>query len=110
MKQPDVYKGRYVLIRGALDDLKVDGGKTTALLLETSLRATAREVDVGTRYRTERTESFSGQGELRSTRLGNASAIEKLTVHWPEGRNEQFTVPALNQYTTLIEGAGQKAQ
>ena len=38
--------------------------------------------------------------------LGSGSAIEDVTVHWPDGRNERFTAPLLRQYTTLVEGTG----
>jgi hypothetical protein len=40
--------------------------------------------------------------------LGNAASIERLTVHWPDGKSEQFPVPVLGKYTTLIEGTGRK--
>ena len=39
--------------------------------------------------------------------LGDASAIDRLTVHWPDGKREAFTAPPLRQYTTLIQGRGQ---
>lgn len=75
LRQPDVYKGRYVVLRGALDDVKTDAaGKASARLLETSLRATAHEVDAGPRSRTETTRSFNGQLDARSTRYGDANA------------------------------------
>ena len=74
MRQPEVYKGRYVVVRGALDDVKMDAGKATALMSETSLRATAREVDVGTRYRSEYSSSGSGQADVKTTRYGDTSA------------------------------------
>jgi hypothetical protein len=38
--------------------------------------------------------------------LGSAPQIDSLTVHWPNGRTERFTVPPLRQYTTLVQGAG----
>ena len=36
--------------------------------------------------------------------------IGRLTVYWPDGKSERFTVPALRQYTTLVQGTGVEAQ
>jgi hypothetical protein len=72
LRQPDIYKGRWVLVRGALSDLKQDGGKAAALVHETSLRATSREVQVGSISRTERSGNASFRGEAQTTRYGNA--------------------------------------
>ena len=38
--------------------------------------------------------------------LGDATQIDALTVHWPDGKNEHFAVPPLRQYSTLVEGGG----
>ena len=38
--------------------------------------------------------------------LGDVTQIDSLTVHWPDGKSERFTVPALRQYTTLVQGTG----
>ncbi|TMH37951.1 MAG: CRTAC1 family protein, partial [Betaproteobacteria bacterium] len=40
--------------------------------------------------------------------LGDVSKIDSLTVHWPDGKQEAFTLPPTRQYTTLIEGSGLK--
>jgi hypothetical protein len=40
--------------------------------------------------------------------LGDSPEIESLAVHWPDGRDERFRVPALKRYTTLVEGTGLK--
>src|SRR5438105_11494267 len=47
LRQPDVYKGSWVLLRGALSEIRREAGKPDAIVGETSLRATAREVQVG---------------------------------------------------------------
>jgi hypothetical protein len=72
LRQPDVYKGRWVLLRGALSDLKQEGGRAAALVRETSLRATSREVQVGNISRSESSSSTSFRGEAQTTRYGNA--------------------------------------
>jgi hypothetical protein len=40
--------------------------------------------------------------------LGDVTTIESLTVHWPDGVQESFSIPPLRQYTTLAEGSGLK--
>jgi hypothetical protein len=39
---------------------------------------------------------------------GEATSIDGLTVHWPDGRSEGFAIHPLRQYTTLVQGAGLK--
>ena len=38
--------------------------------------------------------------------LGEASQIEALIVHWPDGRTEAFATPPLRQYSVLRQGTG----
>ncbi len=38
--------------------------------------------------------------------LGAATSIEAIEVHWPSGKVEHFTAPALDQITTLTESTG----
>src|SRR5947207_5985556 len=76
LRQPDVYKGRWVLVRGALSEIRQDGNKAAAMMRETSLRATAREVADGPISRRDTSYKGSGQGEFsRSSRnsSGNRS-------------------------------------
>jgi hypothetical protein len=35
--------------------------------------------------------------------LGGGAQLEALFVHWPDGSREQFPVPALRTYTTLVQ-------
>jgi hypothetical protein len=62
LKQPDVYKGRWLLLRGAIDEMKQNGSGAAAMVRETSLRATAHEVQVGTvsRNSSSATTNFTG--------------------------------------------------
>ena len=89
LRQPEVYKGRWVLLRGALSDLKTDGGKAAAMVHETSLRATSREVQVGSISRTDHTSNTSLRGEAQSTRYGNARGSAQITG---SDRTEHSTV------------------
>ncbi|HEY4883845.1 MAG TPA: hypothetical protein VII08_09410 [Myxococcales bacterium] len=67
LRQPDVYKGRWVLVRGALSEIRQDGNKAAAIMRETSLRATAREVADGPISRYESSSKGSAQGEFSSS-------------------------------------------
>ena len=74
LKQPDVYKGRWLILRGALQELRSEGGAQAALIAESTLRGATREMEVGPKYRTEHQSSGSGSAEVRTTRFGDASA------------------------------------
>ena len=89
LRQPDVYKGRWVLLRGALSEVKQESGKTAAMLRETSLRATAREVQVGNINRSDHTSSTSARGEAQTTRFGNARGSAQIDSR---SRSEYSTV------------------
>jgi hypothetical protein len=38
--------------------------------------------------------------------LGDATAVERLIVYWPDGRAEAFAPPPLRRYATLVQGSG----
>jgi len=38
--------------------------------------------------------------------LGDASGIDALIVHWPDGKEERFPPPPLRTYTTIAQGGG----
>jgi enediyne biosynthesis protein E4 len=38
--------------------------------------------------------------------LGDASQIDSLIVHWPDGTEERFPPPSLRTYTTISQGSG----
>ena len=65
-------KARWVVVRGALKDVKQDGQKAAAMVSETSLRATSHEVQVGTVSRRESSSSTTARAEAQTTRFGNA--------------------------------------
>ena len=73
LRQPDVYKGRWVLVRGALSEIKQEGNKAAALMRETSLRATAREVQDGPIHRYESSSQAKAQGEYSSSGRSSTS-------------------------------------
>jgi hypothetical protein len=66
MQQPDVYKGRYVLLRARLFDLKMDQKNATAMLAETSMKPAEALRDSGdvyvSSYNRGSSASYSGSG------------------------------------------------
>jgi hypothetical protein len=51
--------------------------------------------------------SYYSQNDLRvHFGLGEASAVERLEVRWPNGLEEQWTAPGLDRILTLKEGTG----
>ena len=68
LRQPDVYKGRWVLVRAAVSEMK----QNAAYVRETSLRATAREVQVGPIRRTDHSSSTAVSADVQTTHYGNA--------------------------------------
>lgn len=85
LRQPDVYKGRWVLLRGALSELRQENGKAAAMVRETSLRASSHEVQVGDVFRRDSTSSGSASADIQTTRYGNASADAQYRT---SGRDE----------------------
>jgi hypothetical protein len=74
LRQPDVYKGRWLVLRGSLADLRSEGNVHTALLNESALRSAEREVKVGRRFKNENESQHNSSGDVRSTRYGDAAA------------------------------------
>lgn len=67
MKQPEVYKGRYVIVRAKLVDVKMDDKSATAMLAETSMR-TAETVR-GDFY----VSTYSGSSNVRGSGSGSGA-------------------------------------
>jgi hypothetical protein len=38
--------------------------------------------------------------------LGQATTVDAIEVHWPSGKQENFTVPGVDRIVTLTEGSG----
>jgi hypothetical protein len=42
--------------------------------------------------------------------LDKGGEVDRLVVHWPDGRRERFTPPPLNRYGTLVQGQGDEVK
>lgn len=89
LRQPEVYKGRWVLLRGALSEIKQEGAKTALIMRETSLRATSREVQEGSISRVDRSGTTSARAEVQTSRYGNAQGSAQVSS---SGRTEYSRV------------------
>jgi hypothetical protein len=89
LRQPDVYKGRWVLVRGALSEIRQESGKPAAMVRETSLRATAHDVQVGNVSRWDRSSTASSQSQVATTRYGSARGSSQYSSN---GRSEFSTL------------------
>jgi len=67
MKQPDVYKGRFVIVRAQLFDVKMDDKNATAMLAETSMRPAEAMRDSGDVY----VSSYSGGASYKGSSSGS---------------------------------------
>jgi uncharacterized membrane protein YgcG len=77
MKQPEVYKGRYVLLRARLFDVKMDEKSATAMLAETSMKPAEALRDSGDLYVSSSnssggsSHSGTGSGAYSTDRYGS---------------------------------------
>src|SRR4051812_1931650 len=101
LRQPDVYKGRWVLVRGSLSDIRQEGNRAAAMIAETSLRATAHEVQVGPISRYDSSYRASGQGEFSSSsRTSNSSGSSSRTDSRANGSGS-YNSSGRSEYSTV---------
>jgi hypothetical protein len=96
LRQPDIYKGRWVIVRGSLEDLKANGGGVAAMLHETSLRTTGRDVDVGNSYSYSSSSSGSvsgsGSASSNSSRYGSNNSSGSGSANYKSSSNSTYSV------------------
>lgn len=86
MAQPDTYKGRYVLIRAKVSDIKNAANATTVRLAEFSLGSAGFEYDIGPARRStsnynassSRSSAMAASGSYNTTKYGSGSARGSL--------------------------------
>lgn len=72
LRQPAVYKGRWLVLRGRLGELQTDGAQSAALLSETTLHNNVYDQQVGSSSHHE--SSSSGHIDARTSQFGSGSA------------------------------------
>ncbi len=95
LRQPDVYKGRWVLVRCALTEIRQEGNRAALMMRETSLRATAHEVQDGpiSRYDTSARGSARGEfsGSTRNARTGRTDYSGAGSGQYSSSRRSEFS-------------------
>ncbi len=79
VREPQLYKGRWILVRGALTAFETESGRPAARVRETSLRATSREVQDGATARWDRSGTVSVQRDVQTTRYGDARSTKQIS-------------------------------
>ena len=81
--QPDTYKGRYILIRAQVGDVRSEGEKPTVWLVEQNLGSVGSEQRVGVMRRKEKSSTTSGnlggQTTLGSGQIGGTISKDEST-------------------------------
>ncbi len=101
LDQPELYKGRYILLRGSLADLRAEGGLATALLRESALRSAVREFETGPKARTDREETTTLNGDLRTAAYGD---FQGRGAVGRSGRTDRATVSRRFENENVITG------
>jgi hypothetical protein len=97
LRQPEVYKGRWVLLRGALSEVRQEGARTAVVMRETSLRATAHEVQSGPISRYESSSHAAGQGEYANSTKSSSGA----RTDYRSSGNGQYSSSRRSEYSTV---------
>ncbi|MFL5343335.1 MAG: hypothetical protein ACJ8AT_00985 [Hyalangium sp.] len=97
MAQPDTYKGRYILVRAQVGDVRSEGDKPTVWLVEQGLGSVASERQVSVTRRKDTVSTTSGNlgGE---TPLGNGNVEGSLSKG--ETTRRTITVPHYDNVST----------
>jgi hypothetical protein len=102
--QPDTYKGRYLLLRAQVADVRSEEDRPTVWLVEQSLGSVAREQQVGyaTRRDTSRQHSGSLDGEVGAFGLSNVGG----QLFTRESETTSLTLP---RYDNVSDETGREA-
>lgn len=105
MTQPETYKGRYVLFRAQVGDLRNDAeNKPTVWLVEHSLGSVASEQRVGVAYQQDTSTTWSGSVGGRTETLGAG------TLGGTVGQAErQVTSQTIPNYDNISQETGREA-
>ncbi|MGA3135466.1 MAG: CRTAC1 family protein [Terracidiphilus sp.] len=114
----NVMDGHPVLLRNVSPDknhwleLKLVGAAPTATSKGSPRDAVGATVYVTANGMKQRGDVLSGGSYLSSNDprphfgLGQATTVDAIEVHWPNGKVEKFTVPGVDRIVTITEGKG----
>lgn len=71
---PDIYRGRLVMARVRVDDVKTDRNRTTVRLAEIALGGQVKYVEGSSRWKSSTTREGQGEAKWNSSRYGSGSA------------------------------------
>jgi len=102
--QPDIYKGRYLLLRAQVADVRSDEDKPTVWLVEQSVGSVVREQPVGYTTRREPVKVRSGSlgGDVGTFGLANVGG------HLSTRESEQSSA-SVSRYDNLSDETGREA-
>ncbi|HEX8539711.1 MAG TPA: hypothetical protein VF664_19775 [Cystobacter sp.] len=102
--QPDIYKGRYLLLRAQVADVRSDEDKPTVWLVEQSVGSVVREQPVGVTTRRDSVKVRSGAlgGDVGT--FGRANVGGQLTT-----RESEQTASSVSRYDNLSDETGREA-
>lgn len=102
--QPQLYEGRYVMIRGTLDEVRTSGEAVAARLTESMLQAEEWEVPIGQIRRKVATTRYGGSISGQTTTLGNGKAGGQLDVS-----GDDYEMDVARRYDNVLVGTGRDA-
>jgi hypothetical protein len=101
--QPDTYKGRYILVRAQVGDVRKDGDKPTVWLVEQGLGSVASEQPVGLVRRKDTASTTSGS-------LGGETTLGSGTVGGSLSKSEATrSVDTIPHYDNVSSETGREA-
>lgn len=101
--QPKLYEGRYVLIRGTLDEVRTQGEAVAARLFEHRLQAEEWEVPLGTIRRRLASTQYGGSASGKTT-LGSGEVGGSLDV-----RGDEYEMDVARRFDNVLVDTGQDA-
>ncbi|HZN91279.1 MAG TPA: hypothetical protein VFB81_01185 [Myxococcales bacterium] len=103
--QPQLYEGRYVMIRGTLDEVRASGDAVAARLTEHTLQAEEWEVPIGGIRRKVATTRYGGSVSGNGTTiLGNGQIGGSVDVS-----GDEYEVDVARRYDNVLVGTGRDA-
>jgi hypothetical protein len=102
--QPQLYEGRYVMIRGTLDEVRTSGDAVAARLTEHALQAEEWEVPVGRIRRKVATTRYGGSASGQLGALGGGTLGGHLDVN-----GDDYEMDVARRYDNVLVDTGRDA-